>query len=134
MGKRSTARRLAMQVMYQYDIQKTDYEQIVAYTIEDANYIQDTKIFARQLSDITFTNLEQIDALIVKKSRDWSFDRLAKIDKSILRVALSEMKTAETPLSVIINEAIEMARKYSGDDSVKFINGILGNIKPEDLQ
>ncbi|HCY35624.1 MAG: transcription antitermination factor NusB [Candidatus Margulisiibacteriota bacterium] len=130
MGKRNTARRLAMQCLYQLEIKQNNFDEILNDTIISANYIEATKDFALILTKGTYENLGSVDEIIKNKSKDWSFDRIAKIDKSILRVAIHEMINMDTPVSVVINEAIEMAKKYSTEESVKFINGILGNIKP----
>ena len=67
-----------------------------------------------------------LDKIINEFSIDWPLDRLGKVDHSILRLALSELKAGATPVSVIIDEAVELAKKYSGNESAKFINGILG--------
>ena len=129
MGKRNTARRLAMQCLYQHDMKKSDFEDILSDTILEGSYIDQTKDFALNLSRGTYEKLPEIDKIIKERSKDWSFDRIAKIDKSILRVSIYEMLFMDTPVSVVINEAIEMAKKYSTEESVKFINGILGSIK-----
>lgn len=118
-----------MQCLYQYEIKNGNFEDILNDTITSASYIDATKDFAVLLSNGTYENLAKIDRIIKQRSKDWAFDRIAKIDKSILRVAIHEMINMQTPVSVVINEAIEMAKKYSTEESVKFVNGILGNIK-----
>lgn len=120
-----------MQCLYQFDIKGKGFDEIVSDTIRYANFIDETKDFAIYLATDAYEKLEEIDSLIKEKAIDWSFDRIAKIDKSILRVAIAELMTEKIPVSVVINEAVEMAKKYSTDESVRFINGILGNIKIE---
>ena len=72
---------------------------------------------------------KQIDSIISKNAKGWDFERLVKMDKDILRVALSELLyVKETPLRVIVDEAVELAKKYSTDDSSSFINGILAKV------
>ena len=74
-------------------------------------------------------NLKEINELIKEYSSEWKLNRIAKIDIAIMRLAITEMKyDDDIPVSVSINEAIELCKKYSSDDSHKFINGILGNI------
>lgn len=91
-------------------------------TEEDSEYVH-SKVF-----DI-ISRLEEIDNAIEEASDDWSVDRMAKADLTILRLAYYEMKYDEDiPLKVAINEAIELAKKYGGDDSPAFINGVLGKL------
>ena len=71
-------------------------------------------------------NKEEIDAIINKNLVDWNFERLSKIDLSIMRIALYEIKYLHVPYKVAINEAVELAKLYSGDKSPSFINGVLG--------
>lgn len=91
-------------------------------TEEDSEYVH-SKVF-----DI-ISRLEEIDNAIEEASDDWSVDRMAKADLTILRLAYYEMKYDEDiPLKVAINEAVELAKKYGGDDSPAFINGVLGKL------
>jgi len=77
-------------------------------------------------------NSAEIDNLIQKYSTGWNFERLVKTDKDILRIALSELLyVKETPMKVIVDEAVELAKKYSTDDSASFINGILAKVVVE---
>ena len=70
---------------------------------------------------------KESDAIIKKLSKDWPLDRIGRVDLAILRLALSELSSKESPGSVVIDEAVELAKKFSGSDSAKFINGILGS-------
>ncbi|MDE6209119.1 MAG: transcription antitermination factor NusB [Lachnospiraceae bacterium] len=97
-------------------------ESTVNLTEEDSEYVH-SKVF-----DI-ISRLEEIDNAIEEASDDWSVDRMAKADLTILRLAYYEMKYDEDiPLKVAINEAVELAKKYGGDDSPAFINGVLGKL------
>jgi len=79
-------------------------------------------------------NKNRIDSIISGHLKDWSFERLPAVDRAILRIALAEiLYREEIPLSVSINEAVEMAKKFSDEKSSKFINGLLGNLKDEEL-
>lgn len=128
MGKRSTARRLAMQCMYQYEIKGGPVEDIIVDTITSEEYIEETKELAMNLVKVSFDNIDSSDDYIKKNVIDWSFDRMAPVDKSILRLAIAEMVNTETPNSVVIDEAVSLAKKYSTDDSIGFVNGVLGKI------
>ncbi len=126
MGKRSTSRRIAMQAIYQADISGFDIETALKNIVESEKFIPETVEFARYLAKKTWESREDLDQEITKLAIDWSLDRISKVDRSILRLALKELKLKETPDSVIINEAIELAKKYSGEEASRFINGILG--------
>jgi N utilization substance protein B len=126
MGKRSTARRLAMQAIYQADLAKEDIEKALDNVFQFEKFIPETLEFASSLAKSAWEAREQTDKTIKELAVDWPLDRIGKVDRSILRLALQELNMAQTPTSVIINEAVELAKKYSGDESAKFINGILG--------
>ena len=79
-------------------------------------------------------NKSRIDSIITGHLKDWSIERLPAVDRSILRIALAEiLYRDEIPLSVSINEAVELAKKFSDEKSAKFINGLLGNLNDEEL-
>lgn len=97
------------------------------FGIEDIDY----EYMNKTISDM-IDNLELIDNYITINSKDWKLSRIAKVDLSILRISISEILFNETiPDSVSINEAVEISKKYSSDDSHKFINGILGTVLRE---
>jgi len=126
MGKRNTARRLAMQALYQADITGINIETAIKNISEAETFIPETLSFAEQLALTAWSDRLTIDKSISDLAVDWPLERIGKVDRNILRLALSELKQGETPVSVIINEAVEIAKKYSGEESAKFINGILG--------
>lgn len=126
MGKRSTARRLAMQALYQADLSGIDIETALRNISESEKFIAETLDFAGRLARSAWSAQAETDRIIEKLAIDWPLDRIGKVDRSILRLSLQELKMEETPPSVIINEAVELAKKYSGEEAAKFINGILG--------
>ncbi|MEE8638587.1 MAG: transcription antitermination factor NusB [Candidatus Margulisiibacteriota bacterium] len=126
MGKRSTARRLAMQALYQAELAGLEVEIALQNIFESEKFIPETLDFAGFLARETWGAREEIDKIISELAIDWSLDRIGKVDRSILRLAIQELRIGETPVSVIINEAVELAKKYSGEETAKFINGILG--------
>lgn len=126
MGKRSTSRRLAMQSLYQADISGVPIETSLKNILENESFIPATVEFARELAGETWENIKELDRVISKLSIDWPLDRMGKVDRSILRLALQELKMGKTPTSVVVDEAVEMAKKYSSEEAAKFINGILG--------
>jgi len=89
----------------------------------------DVKDYAIEITEAFQKNHEEIDGMIKKYSTGWDFDRLVKMDKDILRIAISELLyIKETPMKVVVDEALELAKKYSTDDSASFINGILAKV------
>ncbi|MCU0641665.1 MAG: transcription antitermination factor NusB [Candidatus Margulisbacteria bacterium] len=126
MGKRTTARRLAMQALYQAEMSGHDIAAALDNLLTEEPYIDETKKFARELAEAAWQNRTASDGSIAQLSTDWPLDRLGKVDLAILRLAVYELTATDTPHSVIINEAVELAKKYSGEEAGKFINGILG--------
>jgi transcription antitermination protein NusB len=95
-------------------------------TLESQNEVKD---YAIRIAETFQQNHKEIDEIIKNCSSGWDFDRLVKMDKDILRIALSELLfIKETPLKVVVDEAVELAKKYSTDDSASFINGLLAKV------
>jgi N utilization substance protein B len=129
MGKRSTARRLAMQAVYQSDISGITADKALENLFDEEKLADDTKKFASRLANGTIDNKAAIDAKIAGLAKNWTVDRISAINMSILRLAFFElMFEKDTPGAVAINEALELAKRYSDAESAKFINGILGNL------
>ena len=133
MGPRRKAREYALQMLFQWDITHDSIDQIASTFFEDEEE-EDQAVgdFARQLVIRTVEHIERIDQLIQRHAEHWRLDRMATVDRNLLRLAAQEfIFDNETPKSVVINEAIEIARRYSTQDSPQFINGILDSIKRE---
>jgi N utilization substance protein B len=126
MGKRSTSRRLAMQSIYQAEISGVGIDEALDNVLEGEKFIDETREFAKNLAASAWEEREQSDKVIESLAIDWSLERIGKVDRAILRLALHELKSGETPPSVVIDEAVELAKKYSSEEAAKFINGILG--------
>ena len=95
-------------------------------TLESQNDVQN---YAIKIAEAYQKNHEEIDNIIKNYSTGWDFDRLVKMDKDILRIALSELLyIKETPMKVVVDEALELAKKYSTDDSASFVNGVLAKV------
>ncbi len=126
MDRRTRARELAMQGVYQLDVQGTDLlEHLGEFFIEN-----EPDDFVRKLASDwtkgTWKNLAQCDELIVASTIKWDFSRLSSVDKSILRLAVYQLKFCpDIPPRVVINEAIELAKKFSTAQSSAFVNGVL---------
>ena len=95
-------------------------------------YTGDVKNYVIEIAATFKEHATEIDGLIKKFARGWDIDRLVKIDKDILRIAIAELVYIESaPVKVVVDEALELAKKYSTDDSSSFINGILGKVIDE---
>jgi N utilization substance protein B len=126
MGKRSTSRRLAMQALYQAEISGINIKEAMENLFAQEKLIKETREFSADLAEGAWEDREEIDKLIKKYSREWKLERMGGVDRNILRLALYELMEGETPPQVVINEAVELAKKYSSPEAAKFINGILG--------
>jgi N utilization substance protein B len=127
--RRTEARELFMQLLFQMEVQN-DYSQeiktrFVQEHMKDSNQLE----YFNRLFDATAGNLPTIDGKLEACSDNWKVSRMAKVDLAILRLSTAEILYLEdVPDSASINEAVDMAKKFGGDDSGKFINGILGKI------
>jgi len=128
MGRRA-AREEAVKLLYQLEIQKDDRDKQIQYTLNEGKFSENDREYISDVVRGVFGNVEYIDGTIEKYSKGWKLSRISRIDLSILRLSIYEMKFRnDIPYSVSINEAIELAKKYSTEESGAFINGILGRI------
>lgn len=132
MGPRRKAREYALQMLFQWDITRDTIDQIAATFFENHDEQPAVVTFARLLVSRTVEHVEEIDVLIQRHAENWRLDRMAIVDRNLLRLATQEfLYDKETPKTVVINEAIEIARRFSAQESPQFINGILDSIKKE---
>lgn len=128
MRKRTHARGIALKALYSIDISERPYQEAIKDVL---SYIKDEEVseFAKILIQGTMENKQKIDDLIVKYALNWELERMAVIDKNILRFAIYELIFClDIPPKVTINEAIELAKKYGDQESGRFVNGILDKI------
>ena len=134
MGQRHKAREYALQGLYMYEVSKTSVENIIEFEWLDGDIIAESKEFAIELINGVMSNIEKIDSIIRNFSKNWKFERLSIIDKSILRLAIFEMIfKKDIPVVVTINECIELGKTFGGENSGQFINGILDAVKKHEL-
>jgi transcription antitermination protein NusB len=132
---RHSAREAALQMLYQWEVGRLDIEDIkdsfwAQGTTNVSKVPDDLKDFAKDLAGGVAGRSGEIDPVISEAAEHWRLERMNVIDRLILRLAVYEfLNEAETPGKVIINEALELARTYSTDDAVRFINGILDAIR-----
>lgn len=127
MGKRSSGRKMAMQILYQYEMRGDTLEDILESLLLSSSSTKETTDFALMLAKGCIEKMNELDEFIEMFAKGWSLDRITKVDKSILRLAIYELKHTDTPPKVIINEAVELAKNFSTEDSSRFINGMLAN-------
>ena len=129
MGHRRTGREYALQMLYGRDIGGiSDDEILYAYRVMD-EISPHVREFAEQLFIGVAARIEELDRLIQSHAKNWRLNRMAAVDRNVLRLAAYELLSGEdSPGSAIINEAIELARKFSTQDSAQFVNGILDSI------
>ena len=133
MGPRRKAREYALQMLFQWDITHDAIDQVAAAFFQEQPEEPPAVVeFARQLVRGAVEHVEEIDELIRRHAEHWRLDRMATVDRNLLRLATQEfLYDKETPKTVVINEAIEIARRFSTQESPQFINGILDSIKKE---
>ncbi|MFN3393407.1 MAG: transcription antitermination factor NusB [Candidatus Thermochlorobacter sp.] len=127
MINRRQVREVVMQVLYAHDIRKDNIEKVAEGIIPEEILAQEkSREFARKLLTEVSTHQKMIDEYITKHAENWELERMALIDKNLMRMAIAEfLFMDDVPPKVTINEAIEISKKYSTDKSGKFINGIL---------
>ncbi len=130
MSKRRLARENCLQSLYSSDIAGLEPASVVAsFQMEEFALEEKVFDFYKSLYTSTIANRQKIDEIIKKTSRNWEMERMPAIDRSILRMAVCEMMIlSDAPVPVIIDEAIELAKKYSTEKSGKFVNGVLDSI------
>lgn len=129
---RREARKIALQVLFQMTLSKTDRETAVAAVMESGEPLDP---FIDQLLDKVLENQKEIDDQISKYLKNWSLSRIGNIDKTILRLAVCEMLYfGEIPATVSINEAVELCRLFSDEQSRIFVNGVLSSIAKNQIE
>ena len=120
-------------MLFQWDITRDTIDQVAATFFQNQEQEAPAVLdFALQLVTGTVEHVEEIDRLIQRHAEHWRLDRMATVDRNLLRLATQEfLYDKETPKTVVINEAIEIARRFSSQESPQFINGILDSIKKE---
>lgn len=133
MGRRRLAREIALQALYVADVAPTAAGEafaIVTRRREGEEADAETLDFARSLVEGALSRREELDKLIAEKAANWTLPRMAAVDRNVLRLAAYELEARpDTPVGVIIDEAIEIVRKYSAEEATRFVNGVLDGLK-----
>jgi N utilization substance protein B len=133
MPSRRKSRQRALQILFQWDARRQPVDDVInAYY--DTLYSEEQPVresFVAELVRGVVQNVEAVDASIVRHAENWRLERMPAVDRNILRLAVYEMSHIATPAAVAIDEALELARRFSSEESVQFINGVLDAIHRE---
>jgi N utilization substance protein B len=133
MGTRRKSREMAMQMLFQGDLGKQQPKDVTRLFWESRDDVDDeTRGFADDLHRIATEREDEVDTLIERHAQNWRMERMPVVDRNLLRTAVAEMiGFPKTPTAVIINETLEIARRYAAPESVNFLNGVLDAIGRE---
>ena len=129
-GKRRKSRELAMQMLFQADVGKQTPDEVRKTFWQAREEVEDeARGFTEDIFRVAVARDEEIDALIERHSANWRLARMSAVDRNVLRMAVAEMLGfPATPAPIVINEALEIARRYSAPESINFLNGVLDAI------
>ncbi|HET7266426.1 MAG TPA: transcription antitermination factor NusB [bacterium] len=127
MTTRRQAREAALGVLFELDLGKGRIEEALG-PLRAQGWSRDDWALIDELVHGTRRHADEIDALIRDVAEHWTLERMATVDRNVLRMAIFELQHTETPIGVIINEAVELAKQYSTEESGRFVNGMLGRI------
>lgn len=133
-SNRHLGRIVAMQTLYEYDFrggegEQVDLEEILNRNLGEYDQNIDDKEFVKKLVNQVSTRSDEIDGIISPAAPEWPIEQIAKIDKAILRIGVYELSVERSvPPKVAINEAVELAKAFGGENASKFVNGVLGTI------
>jgi N utilization substance protein B len=129
-GRRHQARELALKVLFQLDNDPDgDLDEAVRYHAQEEQASAAVAAFAAELARGVIENRDRLDAAIADASRNWRLEQMAKVDRIVLRIAVYEIAVSHNvPVKAAINEAIELAKTFSGEEAGRFVNGILGKV------
>ncbi|MEX0919539.1 MAG: transcription antitermination factor NusB [Candidatus Saccharimonadales bacterium] len=137
-SNRHLGRIVALQSLYEYDFrsdEKLDISQVTDRNLTQYEDVIDDKDFVHNLTSSVVDKLDEIDAIIGPAAPEWPIEQIARVDRVILRMSVYELALdKETPPKVVINEAVELAKSFGGDNSSKFINGVLGTVYSERVE
>jgi len=122
---RSKGREFAMQMLFQWDMSEQDPRKLEIKFWRNAKAAENTKAFANRLFEGAAKEAAALDETITKHAENWKIERLSAIDRAIVRLGIYELRSTDTPPKVVMNEAVDLAKKFSSEDAGSFVNGIL---------
>lgn len=129
MAFRRKAREYALQLLYQWEVSRAEPKRIEATFWRSTRALTETRFLSSKLFEGAASEAGIADELIARHARNWRLERIAAIDRCILRLGIFELRRGETPEKVAINEALELAKKFSEPEAVAFLNGILDAVR-----
>jgi N utilization substance protein B len=133
-GVRRKARECALQLLFAQERGALRPEAVAAFW-DDAEAPEAARGYAEHLVELVGTHREEIDAVIARYAENWSLDRMSRVDRNLLRIAVCELfYVPDVPVRVALDEAIEIAKRFGGDDSGRFVNGILDRVAREEAE
>jgi N utilization substance protein B len=131
MKRRSKGRALALQALYAWEMREGEgLPETAARLLAERETAQETKDFARRLLSALAERQIEIDALLAESTTNWELNRLSVVDRNVLRLATCELLAfPDVPFRVVIDEAVNLARRYGGEDSPRFVNGVLDALR-----
>jgi N utilization substance protein B len=129
MASRRKARELALQMLFQWEVGKHSPEEVVSAFLRDHDPATESLRFAVNLFQGTVSEVPALDQLVSDQSLNWRVERMAAVDRNLLRMAAYELLHLDTPPAVVINEALEIVRRFSDEESVEFVNGVLDGLR-----
>ncbi len=122
-------------MLFQIDLSGDEPKDVYAQFWDSHDMEADVRRFSQELVDGVYAARDRLDARIAEAAKRWRLERMAVVDRNILRMALFEMdRRGETPHAVVIDEAIEVARRFGTDESARFVNGVLDALRPDALK
>jgi transcription antitermination protein NusB len=133
MGTRRKSRELALQMLFQADMGKQPADEVrKTFWATRTDVDDEVRGFAEDLFRVACDRADEINALIERHTRNWKMDRMAAVDRNLLRASVAEfLGYPDTPRPIVINEALEIAHRFSSPESVQFINGVLDSVGKE---
>ena len=134
---RHKARQQTLQMLFQWDLRRTPLDEIARGYYESLLVSEDSPAkpqpdaFAQNLLKGVTEEIATIDELITRHAAHWRMERMPAVDRNVLRIAVYEMLRTSTPAVVVIDEALELARRFAGEESVQFVNGVLDAVRRE---
>jgi N utilization substance protein B len=128
-GRRRRAREHALQILFQIDLTGGNAEEVLESFWGELDAGDDVREFTARLVRGTLDDREQIDRRVAEAAKNWRLERMPAVDRNVLRIAVYELVSADSPPPVVIDEAIEVARRFGGEESAGFVNGVLDEIR-----
>ena len=131
-GRRHRGRELALRVLFELEGTQKDAREVLRYHAEDTGAAPDVEGFASELTLGVLRELQRVDDAIDAASSNWRLEEIGKVERAVLRLGTYELLFAlDVPVSVAIDEAVELSKTYAGEEAGRFVNGVLGRIAAE---